>query len=167
VFHIGGVVEAAESEQPVDACGTGRQAELVLERGDDPPPGPAFDVIDDDVEQLATERPQIRPRFVVRVGEWIVERLVLRLQRERIVTVEVRIDAEQEQHVADRELRQRQLPEHLGEAQRARRPGVPGIARRARVEPGQHRQRVEVLGEDLRPLGSPSAPGQPLGVVFE
>ena len=64
--------------------------------------------------------------FVVGQPERGVQRLVLVLQRERVVAVEVRIGGEQEEQLADAEGGGVDLGQDLGEPQRVRRPRVPG-----------------------------------------
>ena len=106
-------------------------------------------------------------RVVVGQPERGVRRLVLVLQRERVVAVGVRTGREQEDQLADAEGGGVDLGQHVGEPQRVRRPRVPGVGGRAWVETGQPGQRVEVRGQQLDEVpGPPLAAMLPLRVLL-
>src|SRR5262249_40041550 len=83
-----------------------------------------------------------------------IERLFVVIECKRIVAIEVWVGGEQEDELADREMRSVNLHEHFGEAERVRRLGPPGQRRRVGIEAGEQRQGLEVFGEELDEFGT-------------
>ena len=101
-------------------------------------------------EQGVPQLPQRVLGIVVRDLERRVERLVVLLERERVVAVDVRIGGEQEDDFSDSEVREINLQQHFGEAQGVRGQRVPRVGRERRIEAGQLRQRIEIVPQQLQ-----------------
>src|SRR2546430_2014528 len=92
---------------------------------------------------------------LLRKIEGLVERFVLILLEERIVTVEMLIHREGIQQLPSRVRRAVDLGQNLREAERAGRGRIP--ARRHRIETAQQRERVQIVTQDLHELRRPMA----------
>ncbi len=167
-----GPIEHAGEEagaQPVQRVGAGGGgvAELDAQRRVDAVPGPGLVPVpvrtrvpvpvpvlaDGDVEQGAAQLPQGVLGVVVGQAQRVVQCLVGRLERERVVALKVVVGAEQVAEFADAEVARVELGEQLGQPQGVGRTGVPGVRRAGGVEAEGAGERVEGLGEQFEELG--------------